>query len=88
MILLINTAYPLYATAYTCNNYNNYDNPLTSICVIVGPFKYIAFKSLDNTLSNNGHSEMVDVLEGLQTAVFYVLLISNNLSLFYLVYIE
>ncbi len=31
---------------------------------------------------------MVDVLEGLQTVVFYVLLISNNLSLFYLVYIE
>ena len=63
----------------------NYDN---NKCVSVGFLYFLDFATMINILNSKFQYQMVNNLMILQTVVFYILLVANNLSIFYLVYIS
>lgn len=57
-----------------------------SACVGIGKLYYIDFQSLVSILK--GRQNVVTTLMTLQTIVFYILLVANNASIFYISYIS
>ena len=81
LIFLVNAPYFTYAATVACHRDKTH-------CVNIGSLYYIDFKSMVRILNTHGQHQIVNVLMVLQTMVFYILLVANNLSIFYIAYIS
>jgi hypothetical protein len=83
IVISVNTIYPIVATFIVCTKFDS-----THECLDVGPLYYINFTTMIDLLNQNGLDNISQNLIILQTVVFYLLLIGNVGSLFYLSYME
>lgn len=60
-ILAINSVYPIYATYYACNHYQNPDPNDEFECLQVGLLYYVDFNNMITALKEQGQDSMVEV---------------------------
>lgn len=82
-VLLVNAIYPVFVTYLVCNHFNQ-----DEICVEIGVLRYLAFSDMARALNEHHEEKILTTMRILQTVVFYILLIANNASIFYLLWIN
>lgn len=81
LLFLVNAPYFTYSMNRACG----YD---PNQCVSIGLLYFLDFSTMISILNRNQEYRMINNLMILQTVIFYILLIANNMSIFYLVYLS